>query len=304
MSETVLITGGTGLIGRRLAKLFIEKGYKVSFLSRQKENIENINVYRWDIKKGYIEEGALETSDYIVFLAGAGIADKRWTAKRKTELIESRTKGIELIAKELQSRPYNVKACVAASGIGYYGADTGNEHLTENATSGTDFIANVTRRWENASELLENIKIRTTILRIGVVLSDEGGALPKIATPVRWGVGAAIGSGKQWISWIHLDDICQMFVEAIENEKWQGIYNAVSPNPVTNSDFMRQIADTINRPLWLPSVPSFVLKIALGELANLVIGGNYIVNQRIKNTDFNYQYPAVASALSDLLGKS
>ena len=305
MAKTVLITGGTGMIGRRLTELLLEKGFKVSYLSRQKENITGVKVYRWDISKKYIEDGALETADYIVSLAGAGIADERWTEKRKKEIIESRTKGIELIANELQSRAYNVKACVCASGIGFYGADTGNEHLDEEAVSGTDFIAHVSRQWEKSSELFENIKIRTTILRIGVVLSEKGGALPKIAAPIRFGAGSAIGSGKQWLSWIHLDDLCGMIIAAIENEKWKGIYNAVSPNPVTNSDFTRQIAKVLNRPLLLPNVPSFVLKMALGELADLVIGGNYVLNQKILDkTDFQYKFDTLFPALTNLLKKS
>lgn len=305
MAQTVLITGGTGMIGRRLTELLLEKGFNVSYLSRQKEIIDNVKVFRWDISKKYIEDGALETADYVVCLAGAGIADARWTEKRKKEIVESRTKGIELIASELQSRAFNVKACVAASGIGFYGADTGNEHLNEEAPSGTDFIAHTTRQWERASELLGNIKIRTTVLRIGVVLSDRGGALPKMVSPIRWGIGAALGTGKQWISWIHIDDLCRIIIEALENKNWKGTYNAVAPNPVTNLEFTRQIADNLNRPLLLPKIPPFVLKIMLGEMANLVIGGNYVLNQKIvEKTSFSFEFKDSASALTNLLIES
>ena len=302
MKETVLITGGTGLVGRRLTALLLEKNYDVAYLSRRKENIEGITVYRWDIEKGYIEDQALETADYIIHLAGAGVADKRWTAKRKQEIVESRTKSIELIAKELQSRPFKVKAFVAASAIGFYGADTGNEHLNESHPSGSDFLAHVTRSWENASELMDNVGIRTTKLRIGIVLSSEGGALPKIAAPVRWGLGAALASGKQWVSWIHIDDLCRLFIEALENEKWQGIYNAVGPQPVTNLEFTRQIGKVLKRPLWLPNVPAFALQLAFGEMAEVVLGGNYVLNQRIsKKTDFAYSFPTLNEALTDVL---
>lgn len=302
MSKNVLITGGTGMIGSRLSHLLVEKGYEVAFLSRDYGQIPSTKVYRWDIQKGYIDEEALEKADYLVHLAGANIAEGRWTAQRKQEIINSRTKGIELIARLLQSRPYQLKAFVSASGIGYYGADTGNRPITEETPSGSDFLAHVTRHWENAAELIANVGIRTTKLRIGIVLSNKGGALPKIAAPVRMGVGAPLASGHQWMSWIHIDDLCRMFIEALENPQWQGEYNAVAPQPVTNAAFTRQIATILNRPLWLPSVPSFMLRAVFGEMASLVLGGNYVQNKRINDsTDFVYQFLSVDEALEHLL---
>ncbi|TAF96115.1 MAG: TIGR01777 family protein [Cytophagia bacterium] len=304
MKKTVLITGGTGMVGRRLTEMLLEKNYEVAYLSRRKENIPNVTVYRWDIDKGYIEAQALETADYIVHLAGAGIADARWTAQRKREIIESRTKSIELIANELQGRPFKVKACVAASAIGFYGANTGDEHLNENHPSGTDFLAHVTRSWEQASERMDNVGVRTTKLRIGIVLSSSGGALPKIAAPIRLGVGAPLASGEQWVSWIHLDDLCRLFIEALENPKWSGIYNAVGAQPVTNAQLTRQIADVLNRPLWLPHIPAFTLQLVYGEMADVVLGGNYVLNQRIaKQTDFQYSFTNLTEALQDLLAR-
>lgn len=304
MTQTVLITGGTGMIGKRLTQLLQEKGYEVAYLSRKQESIPNVKVYRWDVEKNWIDEKALVNADYIIHLAGAGIADSRWTDKRKQEIIHSRTSTIELIARELQGRPYKVKAFVSASAIGFYGADTGDKRLTEQNSSGSDFLAHVTRHWENASELISHVGIRTTKLRIGVVLSSEGGALPKIMMPIRWGVGAPLGNGKQWMSWIHLDDLCRLFINALENEKWHGVYNAVAPNPVTNEVLTRQIADVIHRPLWMPNIPAFTLRILYGEMANVVLGGNYVINQRIKNeTDFQYQFENIHQALADIAEK-
>jgi uncharacterized protein (TIGR01777 family) len=304
MAQTVLITGGTGMIGKRLTQLLLEKGYKVAYLSRKQESIPNVTVYRWDVDKNWIDDKALINADYIIHLAGAGIADARWTDKRRQEIINSRTKTIELIARELQGRPYKVKAFVSASAIGFYGADTGDKQLTEQTPSGSDFLAHVTRHWENSAELIDNIGIRTTKLRIGVVLSNEGGALPKISTPIRWGVGVPLGNGKQWTSWIHLDDLCRMFITALENEQWHGVYNAVAPAPVTNAELTRQIANVLHRPLWLPPVPGFALKLWYGEMANVVLGGNYVVNQRIRTeTDFIYQFEEIQSALIDLAKK-
>lgn len=304
MTQTVLITGGTGMIGKRLTQLLLEKGYKVAYLSRKQESIPNVTVYRWDIDKNWIDDKALANADYIIHLAGAGIADTRWTDKRRREIINSRTKTIELIARELQGRPYKVKAFVSASAIGFYGSDTGNTQLTEQTPSGSDFLAHVTRHWENSAELIDNIGIRTTKLRIGVVLSNEGGALPKISMPIRWGIGAPIGNGNQWMSWIHLDDLCRLFIAALENNKWHGVYNAVAPTPVTNTELTRQIANVLKRPLWLPAIPAFALRLVYGEMANVVLGGNYVVNHRIRTeTDFTYEFENLQSALQDLTEK-
>lgn len=292
------------MIGKRLTQLLLEKGYKVAYLSRKQESIPNVTVYRWDIDKNWIDDKALANADYIIHLAGAGIADARWTDKRRKEIINSRTKTIELIARELQGRPYKVKAFVSASAIGFYGSDTGNTQLTEQTPSGSDFLAHVTRHWENSAELIDNIGIRTTKLRIGVVLSNEGGALPKISMPIRWGIGAPIGNGKQWMSWIHLDDLCRLFIAALENNKWHGVYNAVAPTPVTNTELTRQIANVLKRPLWLPAIPAFALRLVYGEMANVVLGGNYVVNHRIRTeTDFTYEFENLQSALQDLTEK-
>lgn len=304
MAETVLITGGTGMIGQRLTQLLLAKGYQVAYLSREQQSIPNVKIYRWNIEKKFFEEGALREVDYIVHLAGAGIADQRWSSKRKQEIIKSRTQSIELIARRLQERPYNVKACVSASGIGFYGADTGDTRVSEQSVSGSDFVAHVTRHWEKSVELIDTMGIRTVKLRTGIVLSTEGGALPKMALPVQWGVGAPLASGKQWISWIHIDDLCRLYIEAMENPQWHGIYNAVASTPVTNETFTRQVAEVLHRPLWLPNIPSVVLKTLFGEMSSLVIGGNYVINQRIKaETNFIFQFNDLKIALLNLYGK-
>ena len=304
MAETVLITGGTGMIGQRLTQLLLAKGYQVAYLSREQQSIPNVKIYRWNIEKKFLEEGALREVDYIVHLAGAGIADQRWSSKRKQEIIKSRTQSIELIARRLQEQPYNVKACVSASGLGFYGADTGDTRVSEQSVSGSDFVAHVTRHWEKSVELIDTMGIRTVKLRTGIVLSTEGGALPKMALPVQWGVGAPLASGKQWISWIHINDLCRLYIEAMENPQWHGIYNAVASTPVTNETFTRQVAEVLHRPLWLPNIPSVVLKTLFGEMSSLVIGGNYVINQRIKaETNFIFQFNDLKIALLNLYGK-
>ncbi len=299
----ILITGGTGLVGSRLTALLIAQGHTVSHLSRTPTNTNTqVKTYHWDIAKGIIDDEALLQADYLVHLAGAGIADKPWTDARKQEIIFSRTASIELIAKKLGSLKHHIKAFVSASGIGYYGADTGEERISEEYPHGHDFVATCTLAWEASADTIATLGIRTTKLRIGIVLSNQGGALPKITLPIKWGVGAALGTGKQFQSWIHIDDLCKLFIKSLFDEQMKGIYNAVAPNPATNRTLTRLSAKVLKRPLWLPNVPAFALKLVFGELACLVLGGNYVLNNRIKKeTDFVYQFEDLSLALNDIL---
>jgi hypothetical protein len=299
---TVLITGGTGTIGRRLTQLLQQQGYTVTHLSRSPSEHDNVKSYAWDIGKGQLDIGAIQTADHIIHLAGAGIADGRWTDARKREILESRTQSTALLASALKDNQHHVKSFVSSSAIGYYGGDTSDRPLRENSPAGTDFLAQVTRAWERSVEEVSALGIRTVRIRTGVVLTMAGGALPKLVQPVKLGAGAPIGSGQQYISWIHLDDICNLFIEAIRNEQWTGVYNGVAPEPVTNADLTRLIATVLNKPQILPNIPAFVIKLMFGELAVTVLGGNYVLNRRIADeTNFRYQFPDLRKALEDLL---
>jgi uncharacterized protein len=308
----VLITGGSGLVGTRLTEILLDRGFTVSHLTRKVEVAgvdtshgvggKPVKTYLWDIKKGIIDEKALLEADYLVHLAGAGIADENWSEERKKEIIDSRTKSIDLIVSKLKVLPHRLISFVSASGIGYYGADTGNEHISEQYTPGNDFVADCCIQWEAAADKIQALGIRTVKLRTGIVLSEKGGALPRLTQPVRWGVGAALGTGKQWQSWIHLDDLCELFIKSLTDQQMTGVYNAVAPNPVTNHDLTKISAQVLNRPFWMPNVPEFALKLVFGEMASVVLGGNYILNQRIKlETDFDYKFVEVKAALEDLL---
>jgi uncharacterized protein (TIGR01777 family) len=222
MQRKVLITGGTGLIGKRLTELLQNKHYSVSLLGRSKKSLPGVQSFVWELEKGYLEPGALEDIDTIIHLAGAGIADQRWTKKRKEEILLSRTKGLELLEKEIAKRTQKPQVLISASGIAYYGSDTGNLHQTEKSTSGNDFLADVTKRWEATADSLSSEGIRIVKLRTGIVLSKKGGALAKMAAPARFGFGAPLGSGQQWCSWIHLDDLCQLYIQAMEDASWNG----------------------------------------------------------------------------------
>ena len=302
----ILITGGSGLVGTRLTEILVERGFTVSLLTRKVEEKlvggKPVKTYLWDIKKGIIDEKALLEADYLVHLAGAGIADENWSEERKKEIIESRTKSIDLIVSKLKTLPHRIISFASASGIGYYGADSGNEHISEQHTPGIDFVADCCIQWEAAADKIQALGIRTVKLRTGIVLSEKGGALPRLTQPVRWGVGAALGKGKQWQSWIHLDDLCELFIKSLTDQQMTGVYNAVAPNPVTNHELTKISAQVLNRPFWMPNVPEFALKLVFGEMASIVLGGNYVLNQRIKlETDFDYKFVDVRKALEDLL---
>ncbi|MCC5943593.1 MAG: TIGR01777 family oxidoreductase [Bernardetiaceae bacterium] len=299
--ENILITGGTGLVGTRLTEILQSSGkYKVSYLSRSKQNIPNVEVGLWDVEAGELDEQLFQKADYIVHLAGANVFEKAWTDKRKTVINDSRELSTYLLTEKLRKLDHKVKAFISASAIGYYGYDTGEAWQTEADLPGQDFLARVTQKWEDAAEEAKEVT-RTVKLRVGIVLSDKGGALLQIAKPIKFYAGAALASGKQYLSWIHIDDLARMFLYAIENENMSGTFNAVAPNPVTNSTITRMIADVLDKKLILPNVPAPVLYLALGEQANLVIGGLRVSCEKIKEAGFEFAYSDAQDAIRDLL---
>ncbi len=275
MSRKVLITGGTGLIGTRLAELLIDGGYEVALLSRTPGN-NRYPSFRWEPLAGTIDEAAVPYADYIINLAGSSVSDGKWTRERKREILSSRLAGTQLIAQELRKGNHHVRAFVSASAIGIYG-DRDDQVLTEETPpSPDDFLATVCQQWEDAAEYVEQDGIRTAIMRIGIVLSPEGGALVPLARTVKLMAGAPLGSGKQYMSWIHLDDLCRLFIQALEDEQCQGVYNAVAPNPVTNQEFTETLAEVLHRPLVLPKVPEFGLKLMMGEMSEIVLASQRV----------------------------
>ncbi|MES2428683.1 MAG: TIGR01777 family oxidoreductase [Bacteroidota bacterium] len=300
MSKHILLTGGTGLLGSKLTEALLNKGYQVNHLSRSPGMHPNVSTFLWDIDKGEIDEHALDGVDTIVHLAGAGVAEERWTDERKKEIIRSRTKSIELIYQLLNTKKeHSVTKVISASGSGYYG-DRADELLTETSSPGTDFLADVCRQWEHAVDLGEGLGIKTLKFRTGVVLDAKGGALAKLAAPVKFGFGAPLGSGKQWMPWIHEEDVIAMYLYGIENEDQTGVYNMVAPNPVTNKQLTKAVAKELHRPLWLPKVPAFALKLFLGEMSSLVLGSTKISAQKIEEAGFKFKYPTLMWALKDI----
>jgi uncharacterized protein (TIGR01777 family) len=305
MAKNVLITGGTGLVGTRLTQLLIEKGYSVSHLSRGKGK-GNVKTYQWDLKNGNIEEEALLKANYIINLAGAGVFDNKWSRDFKNEILESRIESINLLYDKLKILKliddHKIKAFVSSSAIGFYGADTGNDVISESSPSGNDFLSGVVKEWEAAADRMNSLHIRTVIFRTGIVLSEHGGALEKIISPVKKGAGALLGTGQQYISWIHIDDLCEIFIKAIEDEKIRGIYNAVAPEPVTNEVLTKEIAKKLDKSILLPNVPAFVLKFLLGsEKAMVVLGGNKVSSEKIQASGYIFKFPDIRNTLQNLV---
>ena len=302
MSENVLITGGTGMIGHRLTQMLQDKGYEVAHLSRSRSNDQPVKTYVWDIRKQEIEPEALQWANYVVHLAGAGVADKRWTKSRKEIILKSRTESTRLLHETITNlSEHQIKAFISASAIGIYGTDTGSATLYESSPQGDDYLAGVVKKWEAGVDEIKRLNIRTAKLRIGVVLSTEGGALPRIVQPIRLGAGAPLGSGQQYISWVHQDDLCQLFVYALEHENIEGVYNAVAPRPVTNEELTKRAAKILHKPLFLPNVPAFAIRLAFGEMASIVLGGNRVSSKKLEEEGFSFQHAHIDKALADLL---
>lgn len=296
--ETILISGGTGLIGKHLSVLLRNKGYKVTVLSRS--NSDAPNSYFWNIEAGFIEEKAIVEADFIIHLAGAGIADSRWTKKRKKELVNSRVNSTKLLYKYVEKFNPNLKGFIAASGVGYYGALTSEKIFTENDSAGSDFLATICKLWEKESLKFDTINIRTVILRTGIVFSNKGGAYEKMSKPIKLGVGAALGSGKQFMPWIHITDLCNMYISAIENTQLHGIYNAVSPEHITNKEVSNNIAARLNTKIRLPNIPSFVLKTILGNMAVILLEGSRVSSKKISKTGFKFEFKTLKETLADI----
>ncbi|MHA8071960.1 TIGR01777 family oxidoreductase [Aquirufa ecclesiirivi] len=292
----ILITGGTGFIGKELQKQLRSSGYEVVILSRSGGD------FHWDPSKGEMDFRALEGVDAIIHLAGAGIAEKRWTESRKEELIQSRVQSSQTLYQALKQHPHQVHTLISASGIGYYGADTGERLCEESTEPGQDFISTCTQAWEGSLKGMEDLGIRVVKFRIGLVMGNGGGIFPVLQKPIRWFVGANIGTGKQWQSWIHLKDLIGMFQWALQEKTMQGVYNAVAPEPLRQSELNQQLARAMHRPLFLPAVPAFALRLVLGEMAVLVTGGNLVSSDRIqKEAGFSFRFVRFSEALKDLI---
>ena len=287
------------MVGSRLSELLTEKGFHVTHLSRNPKGKEYTS-FHWDIKNQEIDEEAIKSADAIVHLAGAGVADKRWDDARKKEIYNSRIDSTKLLFEKVKELKPDLKYFLSASAIGYYGWDSGEKVVDETTPKGEGFLADVVDDWEKEVSQFDELNIPNGKIRVGVVLSEKGGGLTEIAKPIRFGFGAPLGSGKQFMSWIHLDDLCGIFIHCIENQIGE-IVNGVAPNPATNKSLTKAIAHQLNKPLFLPNVPKFALKILVGEMADMLVGGNNVSSKKIEKLGYSFKYPELEQALADLL---
>jgi uncharacterized protein (TIGR01777 family) len=299
MKEIVLITGANGLVAQELSKS-LEKEYSVRFLTRKKKNS---NEFEWDINNQLIDETAFENVSHIIHLAGANISEKRWTDERKKELISSRVDSANLILKTLQKKNIKLKSFISASGINYYGTKTTDKIFTEKDDPGNDFLSEVVVLWERAANDFkeQNVAERVVKIRTAVVLSEKDGALKKMIPTIKMGIGSPLGTGKQYMPWIHIKDICSIYEFALKNSELDGAFNATSPEHTTNENLTKKIAEVLKKPLFMPNVPSFVLKLLFGELASALLEGSRASSEKIQKEGFKFEFPDLKGTLEDLL---
>ena len=310
---TILITGGTGMVGSALAARLTASGNRVIIITRSVPVNTPAQPFPyeyalWNPDEYWIEASAIHQADYIIHLAGAGVADKRWTTQRKQEILQSRVKGCTTLVQALEKIPHQVKAVLSASAIGWYGWDTeksSQSGFTENDPADTAFLGDTCYQWEKSIEPVKQLNTRLVIFRIGIVLDKAGGALPEFLKPLRFRVAAVLGSGKQIISWIHLQDLCNLFLFAINNIAVEGVYNAVAPNPLSNRQFNQVLASYLyqNKYITLP-VPEFVLQIMLGEMSVEVLKSTRVSSRKIQDAGFVFQYPELQDAIQEILPNS
>ncbi|NSW93659.1 MAG: TIGR01777 family protein [Bacteroidales bacterium] len=302
-SKSVLISGGSGLIGMHLTSLLLEKGYTVSHLSRKSGQFGRVRVYRWDPEKKIADHALTGEFDYIIHLAGAGIGEKRWTRKRKSEILSSREDSAKFLFDIVKKNNIGLSAFISASGTGYYGTAVNAKSFDENDPPGNDFLGMVCKRWEEAADKFSAEGIRTVKIRTGVVLAGNGGILEQLSRPFRYGLVIRMGSGRQYMPWIHISDLCRIYFKALEDTQMSGAYNAVAPENVTHNEFMKELASVNHRKIILPPVPGFMVKLLLGEMADIVIKGNRVSAEKILSAGYSFEFPDLRSALNDIYSR-
>lgn len=303
--KTILITGGSGLVGRALSQLLISKGYKVVWLSRERFVKAEIPRYSWDYNKGTIDEDALLQADIIVHLAGSNLGEGAWTRKKKQEIVESRVKTAQLILNTLKRLNKKPDAFISASAVGYYGKQTSDTVFDENTPSGKhDFLSRTCRKWESAAhQFYQQLGVRVVCFRTGLVLAPNSEAMRRMLLPARYGLAAPLGDGSQFLSWIHIDDLCSMYLKAVEDTSMQGIYNAVAPSYTTNAQFMRALAKSIQKPFFFPKIPAFILRLVLGEAADMMLSGSRVSAQKILDSGFEFNHPEIYEAMTAVVSE-
>ncbi len=301
-NKNILITGGTGLVGTELTKLLKSEGYNVAILSRRKKPLEEKS-FHWDIKKHTVDDEAILFADVIINLAGASVGNKKWTKERKNQILQSRVNSVRLLYDAIEKTGKKDIRIISASAVGYYGNAKSDSIFEENDKPGSDFLAIVSKKWEDEVKRFKQIGIDYNIVRIGVVMSPNGGALNKMVTPVKYGVGAPIGSGEQIMPWIEIRDLTSIFLFLIENFKPSTIVNGVAPSFIDNKEFTKKLAKAMNKPFFMPKVPAFVMKLILGEMSQMILTGNKVSSKKIQDLGYDFKYKDIGKVFNQYYNK-
>ncbi|HRT89977.1 MAG TPA: TIGR01777 family oxidoreductase [Bacteroidales bacterium] len=297
----VMITGGSGLVGRYLTSALLSEGCRVSHLSRQENQFGKVRVFRWNPELGILDEESLAGVDYIVHLAGANIGEKRWSENRKREIISSRVNTANLLFKTVSENNIRLKAFISASAIGYYGL-TSSEHIyTESDPPGSDFLAETCVLWEKSAGQFATIGTRTVMIRTAVVLEKSDSALSRLLIPARFGIFPVLGGGSQYMPWIHIKDLCGIYLKAIKNENMSGVFNAVAPEHITHRRFMETLAGAMGKRRFHPPVPGFLLRLGMGKMADVILSGSRVSSEKIISEGYSFAFPGIRAALENLL---
>lgn len=297
--KKILISGGSGLVGSHLTKKLIKKGYSVNILSRNPGEKDGVKSFKWDVKNGKIDKDAFKGVTGIIHLAGAGIADKRWTNKRKRIIINSRVDSANLLYTSAKKAGLQLNTFISASGINYYGAETTSNIYVETDLPSNDFIGECCVKWEAAADQFSDLT-RVVKLRTGVVLAKNGGALDRMVKPIKMGIGSPLGNGQQYMPYIHINDLCDLYIYALENEHVRGVYNACNGDHLTNIELTDALAHEFKKSLWAPKVPAVALKLLFGEMSKIILYGSRASSDKVKSTGFEFQFQNIHQALFDI----
>ena len=291
----ILITGGSGFVGLHLSNLLIAKGYEVCWLTRKINSFVDVTQYLWDWREKHIDFSVFKNVDVIINLAGANLNGRRWDAKLKKEIYESRVRSTAFLFETISKHPYQISSFISASAVGYYGNVQTEKTYYETDPCGDDFLATTCRDWEQAANKFSELNIRTVVLRSGIVLSEHSEAFKKISLPFRFGLGACLGSGKQYFPWIHLQDLLNIYLKAVIDSSFTGAYNAVVPESLTNKQLAKKLSKHFRKKIWLPNIPSFYIKLLFGEIADSLLHQSNISSEKILRTGFKFEYPGIDS---------
>lgn len=298
--KKILISGATGLVGKKLARKLYERGYQVEILVRSKSKRSDFKSYIWDYENKFLEAGAIDNTYIFIHLAGSPIS-KRWTASYKKEIYKSRIDSAQFIYEEMQEKGIHPEAVISASGAGIYGQITSQKIFSEDDPAADDFLGKVCADWEKKALQFQELGSRVVCIRTASVLAEKGGALEVLKKPVELNVGAALGTGEQYFPWIHLEDLVAIYIKAVEDVSMNGAYNAAAPDFVTNEILTQKIASHLNKKIWLPNIPKFIISKTLGEMSILALEGSRISSKKIENSGFKFVYSNLDKALTDII---